>query len=264
MIDEQFSVLHPFIISWNLRNIFSDPSTLTPDQLAIKGTCLGEYPINGWGTYFLETPKNGHKKDITGRFNSASGIGIEKTKWNRTRTINLPIYSHVQDHDLEKLKIIIKHWYDIGIPDDVPCLAIAIKCSGLDSDYREVQYVAVLTIWNDVVARIISLDWFEGPLEDCITPEWYMETTPLLNLKDAIKRMRNIYKNTHWNNPSFSIYTIPACLGSCLNGEVSNDSYNLWDKGWGYSDYPKLKSDINVLLSKISDIFSFSPESIGE
>ncbi len=255
MTPENLSVLRPFILSWNLRNILEKTSMLISNEFCIIGTGLGEYPIDAWKPYFLETPKDGHKKDIGGRFSSAMGIGITNTEWNRKRTINLPIYSHIRDYDVERLKLVIKHWYDIGFPDDVPCLALAVKCRGFYSEDREAQYVTVLTVWNDVVARIVSLDWFEGPLEDCITPEWYIETTPLLNLKDAIEKMRNIYKNTHWDNPSFSIYAIPSCLGHKLLGKMVDTSYNLWNHGWGYTNYAELKGDLELLLSGIKKIF---------
>ena len=256
MIGNNFPVLRPFILSWNLRNLLTSPSALISGQASITGTHLGEYPIDGWGKYFLETPRNGSKRDISGRSNSGFGIGSEDSKWDQKRTINLPQYSSVQNFDVEQLKIVIKHWRDIGIPDDIPCLAVAIKCRGSYTDNREAQYVTVLAVLNDAVTRIISLDWFEGPLEDCITPEWYMKTTPLLNLKDAIMKTRNLYENLPWNNPSFSIYTIPACPGSCLSGEACNAPYDLWGDGWKYSDYTEFTTDLNLLLSKISDIFS--------
>jgi len=255
MQSENLSVLHPFILSWNLRNILERPSMLTPEEFCVIGTGLGEYPIDAWKPLFLETPRDGHKKDIVGRMNSAMGISLENTKWNRNRTINLPIYSHTQNYDVERLKIVIKHWHDIGFPDDVPCLALAIKCRGFYSENREAQYITVLTIWSDAVARIISLDWCEGPLEDCITPEWHIETTPLLHLKSAIEKMQDLHKNMSWNNPSFSIYTIPSCLSNGLHGKMVETSYSLWNQEWGYSNLDELKEDLDVLLHKTLDIF---------
>lgn len=259
MIDDDFSILRPFFLSWNLRNILPNSSLLTTDQPTIIGTCLGEYPIDGWGKYFIETPMDGHKKDITGRSNNAVRSGIKTIKCNQRRTINLPIYSHIQDFNVDNLKIVFRNWSEIGLSDDIPCLALAVKHRGFYSDNREAQYVTILTVWNDGTARIISLDWFEGPLEDCITPEWYMKTTPLLNINDAIEKMRNIHKTTQWDNPIFSVYAIPKCLGSCLNGDFSRNSYDLWDYEWNYSDFPKFGTDINVILSKIFEIFHENP-----
>jgi len=259
MITDDISVLYPFMLSWNLRNLISAKSILTSNQPGIVGTCPGKYPIDAWKTFFLEIPKDGNKKDITGRFLTAFCEGIKNTEWDHNRTVSLPIYSIFPDYDIEKLKIVFKHWDDIGISNDVPCLALAVKCRGLYCDNREGQYVSIMAVWNDAVARIISLDWFEGPLEDCTTPEWYLETTPLLNLRDAIIRMRDIYKNTFWDNISFSIFTIPTCLGSCLNGELANPSYDIWEREWRYTNYSKLRSDLITLFIKISDIFFQNP-----
>lgn len=252
---ENLSVLQPFILSWNLRNILERPSMSAPEEFCIIGTELGKYPIDAWKPYFLETPRCGHKKDIVGRFNSAMGIRIENTKWDRKRTVNLPIYSHTQNYDVERLKIVIKHWYDIGFPDDIPCLAIAVKCRGFYSDNREAQYVTVLTVWSDAVARIISLDWAEGPLEDCVSPEWYAETTPLLNLRNAIEKMPKLFKNISWDKPSFSIYAIPSCLGNGLHGKIVDSSYPLWNHEWRFTDLAELKDDLNLLFSTIQEIF---------
>jgi len=55
VIRDDFSILRPFIHSWNLRNILPDPSLLITNQPTIIGTCLGEYPIDGWGKYFIES-----------------------------------------------------------------------------------------------------------------------------------------------------------------------------------------------------------------
>jgi hypothetical protein len=219
------------------------------------GTDLGEYPIDAWKPLFLETPRDGHKKDITGRFNSAMGISIENTKWNFKRVISLPIYSATRNYDVKRLKILVKYWNDIGFPDDIPCLALAVKCRGFYSDYREAQYVTVLTVWSDAVARIISLDWAEGPLEDCITPEWHIESTSLLNVSSAIDKIQRLHKNIPWENPSFSIYAIPSCLGNRLHGKMVDSSYPLWNHEWKYTDLAELKDDLTLLFSTIQEIF---------
>lgn len=255
MIPESISVLRPFILSWNLRNIVEKPSMFTPEEFCITGTCLGEYPIDAWKTYFLENPKNRRKKDIVGRSYHAFGIGMKNTKWDRRRIVYLPIYTHSQHSDIEKLKLAIKYWDDICISEDVPCLALAVKCRGYNSECREAQSVTVLIVWNDAVARIISLDWTEGPLENCITPEWFIESTPLLNLKDALEKMKMIYENISLDDTSFSIYTVPSCLDYSLSGEMVDTSYTVWKHEWRYANYHELKYNLNLLLSNTQEIF---------
>ena len=255
---ESTSVLRPFILSWNLKNIVDELSMFVHDEFCINGICLGEYPIDAWKHYYLEIPKNGHKKDISGRGNNVFGIGMKNTKWDYKRVLPLPKYSNCQQCDdtiLEKLKLVIRDWDQIYIPDDIPCIAIAVKCEGFYSDCREAQSVTVLLIWNDGVARIMSLDWFEGPLEDCITPEWYVETTSLLRLEEAFKKIQNCYSKITWDNTNFSILTIPLCLGRELRGKKVNTSYTPWSSEWKYKDHGVLKNDLNQVLSRIREIF---------
>ena len=205
MIEEDREILTPFVLSWCLRNCTSNPRFVTPEDSAIIGTCSGIYPIDGWKPLYLEVPRDKRKKDITGRFNVATDQESRRMGFNDFRTIKLPVYADIHNFDLDKMRVLIKHWCVIGIPDDIPCISIALKCRGFYSDYREVQYVTVVIIWNDGVGRIVSLDWCEGPLEDCITPEWYIETTPLMNMNEACRRIQNIYENIQWDNPAFSI-----------------------------------------------------------
>ena len=91
MTSDSFSLLHPFIISWNMRNSSENTSTQFSDLPSITGACLGEYPIDGWIKYFLEIPKNGRKEDLIGRSNN-NAMDEKRLAWNHRSTINLPVY----------------------------------------------------------------------------------------------------------------------------------------------------------------------------
>lgn len=256
--------LTPFIISWNLRNICGILPSVDSEEFRVIGTELGKYPIDAWNSYFIEIPANEFKKDIVGRTHQAFGVALKNTKWNSLRVIAMPKYC-IQNKDisngsnadkLEKLKLIIRHWTDAFIPDEIPCVAIAVKCKGYNSDNRELQSVSVLLIWNDSVGRIISFNWTEGPVEDCITPEWYVESTPLLNLRDAICKMQKSYENISWDSPTFSIYTIPSCIGDGIHGKLLENPSTLWEFERRYSEYIGLKTDLDFVLSLIWNLFS--------
>jgi len=217
---------------------------------------LGEHPIDGWETCFLEVPKNGEKKDITGRMNTVSSQGTNSTVWDLKRIVNLPKYRNCKNVNMDYFKTIIKHWNYYQISDDIPVLAIALKCHGNYSDLREAQYISVLLIWNDSVCRIITLEWFEGPLEDCITPEWYLKSTHLLNLELAFKALQDSNKKSNLINPVYSIFLNPLCLGAGLNGQVNESSYKQWGDEWKYRDHSELLQDLDLLFSRIQEIFS--------
>ena len=262
MMEDELSVLRPFILSWNLRNVPLDPSNNASNSPGIVGTCSGEYPINGWKPYYIETPCEDYKRDLTGRFNNASDTRSLNTEWIQRRIINLPVYSNNQDFTIDKLRTIIRNWCAIGIPDDIPCIALAVKCNGFYSDFREAQYVTVLLVWSDAVARISSLDWFEGPMDDCTTPEWYMKSTPMMNLNKAIDEMRDVHKNLNWDSPSYSVYSIPQCLVDHNYGERSTTSHDQWNMKWNYTNYSDLQADLDPILSQVHSIFFEGEEEV--
>jgi len=249
------AILNPFVLAWNLRNISGPDLTILAKRTGIIGTCLGKYPLEGWKSYFLEIPKDGCQKDISGRFPAPACCDQGKAEWSHNRTISLPIYSHMPEYDNESLRTIFRHWDDIGISSDIPCLAVAVKCSGQYCDGREGQYISVLLVWSDAAARIVSLDSFEGPIEDCITPEYHIETTPLLNLKQARNQILKLYKGTDWADMVFSIYPVPSCLGSCLGGNASRSPYEFWESEWKYLDRSDMGNDLSKLFMKIDNIF---------
>ena len=260
MTTDNISVVQPFFLSWNLRNIVEKPSRFISDKFTITGTQVGEFPIKAWKTYFLEVPKEGTKKDLTGRMSDVFGMGGKNTLWDFRRTADIPIYANSEKADPEILKIIIRHWDESHIPEDIPCLGLAVKCHGNYMDIREAQSISVLLIWNDGICRILTLDWFEGPEEDCITPEWYVKTTPLLNLEDAFETIKKLHKKSLWEMPIYSIFTLPTCIGYTLKGEFC-EGRKQWGNEWKYSNHSELMNDLDQLFSSIQDIFSYEERS---
>jgi hypothetical protein len=257
MIEEHREILLPFFLTWNLRNIVDTPSKTTSDGFGLIGTKAGEYPIDDWEPYYLEIPQNnGTKKDLNGRMNKNFNQGLRDTRWNLRRIVSLPEYVNSENADLEVLKLIVKYWKEIHIPDDIPVLAIAVKCKGNYSDVREAQCVQVLLIWNDGTSRITTMEWFEGPLEDCITPEWYIKTTGLLSFDDAIPKMRNICNSSNWSNPVYSILTLPSNLVRDLRLKAIGSPYGQWNMEMRYRDHSILMKDLDRIFYKIRKIFS--------
>jgi hypothetical protein len=229
---------------------------LESDSFNLRGAEQGRFPITTWGEYYIEIPEHGVKKEIAGRTNGVFGIRFANQTWDWKRIVQLPLYyGSSLESELDGLKVLIKHWGEIQIPDDIPSIAIALKCRGFYSEGREIQNVTVMLIWRDSVARMISLDWIEGPMEDCTTPEWFIEASSLLNLRDGMDRMRNAHKNLNWENPVHSLYVIPSCLGRGLKGSLSTTNYESWRSEWNYREYEELRADLISLLSSIERLF---------
>ena len=250
------SPLSTFFLSWNLRNILDKSSFLGAEKFGLVDIQPGEYPIDGWKPHYLEVPKDGTKMDISGRMNNVFSVGKPEITRDFKRTIRLPIYINDEKVGIETIKQIIESWDDFLIPDDIPCFAIAFKCYGNYTDFREAQYISVLLIWNDEVCRIISLDWFEGPEEDCITPEWYVNSSPLLDLTEGFAEIEAFNRKSGWVSPVYSIFMLPSCLGYDLKGEVSKEAYRQWGREWKYTDFSDIRDDMELIYSRIKDIFS--------
>jgi len=176
-------------------------------------------------------------------------------RWDIKRTVDLPVYANNKNSNLKIFKLITKHWKDIQIPEEIPVLALATKHHGNYSDTREAQNVNVLLIWNDGVCRIVTLDWFEGPLEDCITPEWYIRATEWLQINPAFEILKRNTQEGNWKNQVFSIYPLPSCLGQGLKGNDRDSPYKCWDIELRYSNYAKFIVDLDSVLSNIRFIF---------
>lgn len=85
--------------------------------------------------------------------------------------------------------------YDL-IPEEIPCMAIALKTDGFYTEWREGQSIIVLVIWFDHSCKILELDWYEGAEDDCITPEWYLRSSDLLSLEEALLKLKYLSRNT--------------------------------------------------------------------
>ena len=251
------SIMQPLFLSWNLRNIVDNSPDLTAGGFGLIGTRPGEYPIEGWDPYLLEVPRDGMRRDISGRFSDPSNIGVQNLAWDLQRTVNLPVYINSNNADKELLKIIIRNWNELRFPEDIPCFALAVKCHSNYTDVREAQCVNVLLIWNDEVCRIMTLDWYEGPEDDCITPEWYINATPLMYLREAFKKIKELYKTRQLENPVYSIYSLPSCLGSALKGKISEEYHKQWGYERKYSEHIEFVQDLIQLFSGIQDLFSY-------
>lgn len=257
MIQDQQDILAQFLLRWNLRNSIDPIQFGQSDRFAVVGTEAGRYPIEDWEPHYLEVPRNNvMKKILTGRMNKSVSYENETSKQDFRRVIKLPRYVNTDSVDMDVLKLIIRYWRDIHIPDDIPAIALAVKYHGNYSEVREAKRVHILLVWNDGMCRITTLEWFEGPEEDCITPEWYVSNSNLLGLQQGIQRMRSTCNGCNWHNPVFSIFTLPSNMTNVLQGEVYDFSNDQWNTESKYRDHQTMRSDLETLFSQIQYLFT--------
>ncbi|MFX1514129.1 MAG: hypothetical protein ACFFCQ_16250 [Promethearchaeota archaeon] len=244
------------LIWGNLRNLIDFNSKKIPREIWLADSTTGEFPINSFHPIFLEIPRSHKKIDISGRSNTP--FRRKSTiNWFHRRIVTLPIYETSDQMDIKCLESIVLSWERALIPEDIPWLALAFSCVGQYSNMREAQYLVVLLLWANHVARILELEWFEGPLEDCITPEWYISSSELMNPQTAFLKLKDrCLQAINWINPSFTIYTIPSCLGSSFQGKRRENNRKDWKYEWIYNDHRVALTDLEVVLEKVEEIIT--------
>ncbi|MHA2272034.1 MAG: hypothetical protein ACXACI_09245 [Candidatus Hodarchaeales archaeon] len=254
-VSDGIPIIDLSLIWGNLRNLVDFKTLEIPIEIVLTGTVAGTFPVNSYHPIFLEIPKDGKKMDVSGRSGYISATNTNTPNWRPLRIVPLPIYKTVEDSlSLNSLKWVFESWQNSLIPDDIPCLALAINTTGNYSDIRESQQIVVLLIWADCTARILKLDWFEGPLEDCISPEWYLSSSEWLSLENAFAQLKNIYsRSLSLINPIFSMFIMPSCLGQAFQGE-KREINGTWECEWIYRDQSDLKNDIELIFKEIDHI----------
>jgi hypothetical protein len=186
----------------------------------------------------------------------AFGVAMPSAMWSPRRIVSLPRYRSDWYLDMAQLAAVVRGWASTTIPEDIPCLAVALRSCWRYGEDRLAQSVAVLMIWNDSVCRLLRLDWSEGPLEDCITPEWCIQGSGLLNLSGALGELESLHRENPGESASFSLFLLPSCLGKGLRGRRRDALYISWKQEWSYTDHREMRSDLNELLSRISRLFA--------
>ncbi|MFX1535517.1 MAG: hypothetical protein ACFFDI_14925 [Promethearchaeota archaeon] len=240
-----------------LRNIIDFNSVSIPGEISLVGTTPGEFPVDDFHPIFLEVSKSRKKIDLSGRANFITAVRYNNVSWFSKRIIALPVYESRANVDIDCLKQIFQSWEQALIPEDIPCIALAIKVLGRYSKTRDGEFIVVLLLWASNVARIFELDWFEGPLEDCISPEWYISVSELMNPLKAFEKMKELCSQVlNWKNTSFTFYTIPECLGALLKGKRTKTNRKDWKSEWSYSNQTTLLIDLENILGKIGKIIA--------
>ena len=248
---------HRLSLIWGtLRNLIDFDSIDILQPFSLVGTVQGKFPVDTFHPIFLEIPRDNQKMDISGRSNNVFVSRSNQADWQMRRIVPLPEYREEDNYNIESLRSILQIWNQAFIPNEIPCISIATTIKGgHSSEGRIGQYSIVFLIWPNFTSRILELDWFEGPLDDCITPEWYIRTSELMTLNNAKKIMKKLHtKPPSWDKSVFSLYTIPSCLSINLNGQKDHGDIEGWRCNWTYNDYSEFKSDLELTLDELEEL----------
>lgn len=241
----------------SLRNLIDWSSLSTTDEfpgIALIGEELGIFPIDSYQQLFLEIAKDNRKLDLSGRKNIYYNRPSISDKWSKRRIIKLPTYLQDRPISLRRLKEISELWDYYFIPSDLPFLAVATVIKGdQTSEGRLAQHGVVLTINSNLTGRIFEIEWFEGPEEDCITPEWYVRSSELLSMDQAILKVKKLHQlKSRLKRPLYAISTIPSSLDIPIEGEIKEHTTKYWKIEHTYFDFLNFQGDLYNLLDLIS------------
>ncbi|MFW9793184.1 MAG: hypothetical protein ACFFEE_02690, partial [Candidatus Thorarchaeota archaeon] len=109
----------------------------------------------------------------------------------------------------------------------------------------------------NMIARTLQLDWYEGPLEDCISPEWYIKSSLTLPLQVAFKQTSNFAMNLpNWSDLRMSLSPKPAFFGFRLqNGNRRREEIGGWLCEWNYDSRRDFQEDSNQLVKDMENLF---------
>jgi len=260
---EEFTTTDYSLIWGSLRNLIDFKKIEVPGGVRLVGSVPGEFPVDAYFPIFLEVSKDFEREDLSGRFNTVgSSIKHEfyDKSWHPTRAIQLPLYEYDPELSVqgfrESYSQILNGWNNSPIPDNLPCAAVAVKTRGNYCDEREAQWTIVLLLWPNNTARLMSLEVFEGPLEDCISPEWHLSVSKLMPITAAIQKMKNISENLpKWDRPISSILLKPVFWGNILtNGKKMKTTANQWEHEWVYNRSNYLVGDLSALLDELQTV----------
>lgn len=212
----------------------------------------GHFPIDSWYPILLEVPDGGSKKHMGGRFPNLAGTSGNQVEWDSSRVINLPIYDeNVKDYAPEAL---IRDKALNEFAESVPIITVATRYDGYYCDQSRAQSVSVLPVWADGTSMLLELDWYEGPLEDCNNPEWHIQASPRVLLKDGVDRLRFVCRRRpRWEDCLFYVYVIPVFLGSSLLGNGGENSSKVWQKRWKCANHGEILSALGKIVTTIMD-----------
>jgi hypothetical protein len=222
-------------------------------------TIPGEFPITEWRSFPLQIPSNGFKKYILG---SLPG-GVRTGNVKDLEVIHLPVYV---GEDICDARIFEEVSGDPATAErfaKIPVATIATKaCGECSSSGVQTQSLSVLPIWSDGTSIVLELEWYEGdPMEGNINPEWYIQASPRLSVKDGLQKLKGSSKPSSIADKRCCccMHVNPVSMGTHVLGEGHVHSCSspgkIWSQLWKFDTHEKMLDAIDKLSESFDHTF---------
>ncbi|MGV9169542.1 MAG: hypothetical protein ACOC38_06315 [Promethearchaeia archaeon] len=248
-----------FSLIWgNMRNLIDFTTIRVPSRIRLIGSIPGQFPVDAYYPIFLEEPRDGKRSNLFGRHNHSNRVTwnqLGKPDWKNMRISPLPVYNYEEGIDLETLRHVfpwlVGEWDSSLVPAGIPCSAMAATMRGDYCEGREAQLALVTLLWANGTAKQLKLEWFQGPLDDCVSPEWHLHTSSIISVAQSTHSTRDYIRNApSWSRPSFSLFVNPTCIAEAI---VSKAEGTRQQKGWDYGFYYTDEDDFRAETIRVSE-----------
>jgi hypothetical protein len=214
-------------------------------------TIPGEFPITEWRSFPLQIPSSGFKTHILGCL--PGGVRIDSVEEN-SEVIHLPVYVGEDVCDARIFEEVSGDPTKAESLAKVPVAAIATKVCGESSGNGvQTQSLSVLPVWSDGTSIVLELEWCEGnPIEGGINPEWYIQASPRLSVKDGLRKLKVSSKpSSIADKCCCCMHVNPVSLGTHVLGEGQvyscSSPSRIWPRKWKFETHEKMLEAIDKL-----------------
>jgi len=223
-------------------------------------TVPGEFPITEWRSFPLQIPSNGFKKYVLGSLPGGVKTGnVEED----LEVIHLPVYVGEDICDATIFEEVPGDSSGAKNLGKIPVATIATKaCGECSSSGVQTQSLSVLPIWSDGTSILLELEWYEGdPMEGNINPEWYIQASPRLSVKEGLQKLKGSSKSCSIADKRCCccMHVNPVTLGTHVLGEGHAHSCSspskLWPQLWKFATPDKMLDAIDKLSEAFDHTF---------
>lgn len=213
-----------------------------------------EFPVWARSPVNVEVPPNGVKHHVAGV--SSESFVRKHADGLLPNTIKFPVYARQTSSTLEAFNRLPElsprsNSSSVALSRE-PLIAVGITARGSMLDGKQVETHAVLPIWHDGTAVMVTLNWYDGePSEGTPNPEWYLRGTEGMPLAAGLRTLQEYsLLPASLSDCRYSLHMSPCKIGeTVLDGPGQPTTHKIWQRAWQFTDVV----DFQVALGRVCD-----------